>query len=472
MRNNPKFTPRTKHIAIKYHQSQWGELSYEQQLNTLCDELADVAIQDGLNDRSCSHNSLLPYEEAAIVINEIKISDGMEKAMRHQVATAEARRFYTTPRNINERGVNIGGLGWDVSLFNSVDWKARQRVKASEMRSLWLCKQETGACRTRRNNARITGEEDDRCPNCKRRNESSRHLNLCQDPGRSRLFQEGATDLRRWMTRRCRKTKPSLAAVLHDFVRLRGAVTMESLASRGTPELKAAAAVQDQISWCETMHGKLALQLVAIQERYSGTHNTGLDGKSWATNMVRQLQEMLHSQWLFRNFSLHHETKGYLRIQEEKELRCRARELATLSPEDLPGSSQHLLEIDIDTEEQSFSTVSYWVLAMKAAQKEQAIRLKRTRADKRREDRYGRHWTQSGSTHTPNHLGKRDFLSMAAPPPKRPTNPKRRHKNTNTSRRVQSAIRTYKRTSTQHQQKRTRTEPTITHVLIEDGYKD
>ena len=393
----------------------------------------------------------------------------MEKALRHQVATAEARRFYTSPRTINERGVNVGGLGWDASVFNSVDWKARQRVPASEMRSLWLSKQETGTCRTRRNNARITGDGDDRCPNCKRRNENSRHLNLCQDPGRSRLFREGATNLRRWMTRRRQKTEPSLAAVIHDYVRLRGAVTMESLALRFSPELRAAAAVQDQISWCETMHGKLATQLVAIQERYCRAHSIGLDGKSWATNMVRKLQEMSHSQWLFRNFSLHHETKGYLRSKEEKELRHQARNLAALAPEDLPASSQYLLEIDVDQMEQSFAAVSYWVLAMKAAQKEQTIKLRRTRADKRREDKHGTNWTNSGRTHTPSQLGKRDFLSMASPTPKRPTNPRRGCKNNNTSRRIQSIMRTYMDTTTHHKQKHRRLKSTITHVLIEDG---
>jgi hypothetical protein len=142
--------------------------------------------------------------------------------------------------------------------------------------------------------------------------------------------------------------------------------------------------------------------------------------------MVRKLQEMSHSQWLLRNFSLHHETKGYLRIKEETELRHKARSLAALAPEDLPASSQYLLEIDIDQMEQSFTAVSYWVLAMEAAQREQAIKLQRTRADKRREDQYGANWTQSGGAYTPSQLGKRDFLSMTSQTPKRPTNPRGR----------------------------------------------
>ena len=151
----------------------WGELSLEHQLNTLCDKLAKEAIRDGLQDRSRSYTELLPYEDAAMVMNDVKISDGMGKALRHQVATVEARRLYTMPRRINERGVNVGRLGWDLFVFDSVDWKARQRVHASEMHSLWLCKQETGTCQTRRNNKRITGEGDDRCPNCKWLNKNS-----------------------------------------------------------------------------------------------------------------------------------------------------------------------------------------------------------------------------------------------------------------------------------------------------------
>jgi hypothetical protein len=82
---------------------------------------------------------------------------------------------------------------------------------------------------------------------------------------------------------------------------------------------------------------------------------------------------MSHSQWLYRNFSLHHQTLGYLHRLEEKNLRDTARELASLKPEEVPKSSHYLLEIDIDSEEQSFTSVSYWVLAMKAALAEKAI---------------------------------------------------------------------------------------------------
>jgi len=89
----------------------------------------------------------------------------MSKELDYQIAIADAKSLYTTPVMRNDRYVNTGGLGWDPEVFVSVDWKARQRVRQSEMRSLWLIKQENGINRTRRNNARIMNILDDKCPN-------------------------------------------------------------------------------------------------------------------------------------------------------------------------------------------------------------------------------------------------------------------------------------------------------------------
>ena len=97
------------------------------------------------------------------------------------------------------------------------------------MRSLWLAKQEIGINRTRRNNARIMNISDDKCPNCEQHNEDSKHLNLCTDAGRSKLHREGATKLRRWMAKTHRRTEPTMARVLYDFMRLRNSTSMELL---------------------------------------------------------------------------------------------------------------------------------------------------------------------------------------------------------------------------------------------------
>ena len=47
----------------------WRELSIDEQLNTLCDELAKDAVKRGSEDKRLDSTRLLPYGAAAIVIN-------------------------------------------------------------------------------------------------------------------------------------------------------------------------------------------------------------------------------------------------------------------------------------------------------------------------------------------------------------------------------------------------------------------
>ena len=66
-------------------------------MNTLCDELAKAAVREGIEDTRLTSSRLLPYEAAAIVINDGKITDGMAKELQYQIALADARQLYTKP---------------------------------------------------------------------------------------------------------------------------------------------------------------------------------------------------------------------------------------------------------------------------------------------------------------------------------------------------------------------------------------
>ena len=140
------------------------------------------------------------------------------------------------------------------------------------------------------------------------------------------------------------------------------------------------------------MHGKIALDLVKIQEEYCYRNREGLDGKAWATQLVRQLQHITHSQWLFQNFSLHHQSLGYLWKREEKEVRQKAEELANGDPAGIPIESRYLLEIDFNLEEHTFESVSYCVLAMEAAQAAGAHDRKEGQQQDQQEAGRGQNW--------------------------------------------------------------------------------
>ena len=88
------------------------------------------------------------------------------------------------------------------------------------------------------------------------------------------------------------------------------------------------------------------------------------------THFTRQLIDISHAQWLYRNFTLHHYTKGYLRQWTVNDIRREVEKLADTQPSDIPKESRYLLEIShrpnkltLDIED------AYWVAAMKAAKK-------------------------------------------------------------------------------------------------------
>ncbi len=83
---------------------------------------------------------------------------------------------------------------------------------------------------------------------------------------------------------------------------------------------------------------------------------------------VLHLIQLSHSQWIFRNFTLHDKQRGYLSLLKWKTVLKEVDRLLDTAPEDIPAGSQYLLEIDYSTlYNASLERQSYWVLAMKAA---------------------------------------------------------------------------------------------------------
>ena len=77
---------------------------------------------------------------------------------------------------------------------------------------------------------------------------------------------------------------------------------------------------------------------------------------------------MSHTQWLYRNFTLHHYTRGYLHQRTEQEIKREVELLANTCPSDLPQECRYLLELpQWPSPSSSLVHDKYWVLAMKAA---------------------------------------------------------------------------------------------------------
>lgn len=81
---------------------------------------------------------------------------GQKFVFKSGVGKYKARSFY------------LNSLGWFASVFDSVDWEARNRALESkpDMFKTWLCKQSSGFCATGTNMQRWFGDEITNCPNC------------------------------------------------------------------------------------------------------------------------------------------------------------------------------------------------------------------------------------------------------------------------------------------------------------------
>ena len=393
-------------LEYKYVQSHqddkfgWQELPLDQQLNVLCDTLAKQACMRRISFAAVmgARPLRLPFERAAIIVNGVKMTSDVSDPVRFALGKIEAKRFYCWPRNVGDDGVNKGGLGWLASTFDLVDWDGLNEVLGTkpDMFGIWLAKQSIGVCATRRNTARIDGHDDNVCPNCMFELERSDHLNRCTDPGRTALFESSVARLESWLTARGR-TDSDMAFWILAILRLRGEV--EGIRLEVMPP-NVRAVVEDifAIGWVEFLHGKIPRSLVTLQMNHCDTYpcGRGFSGLEWTKGFITRLLQISHAQWLYRNFTLHHQTRGYLAIWSKVEVLEKIAELAEVEPDEVPAESRFLLEVDFTrlvldrTERQE-----YWVAAMLAAvragkRQGQARWTRRGRVNEDRVSRAGR----------------------------------------------------------------------------------
>ena len=164
----------------------WWQMSLAEQLNCVCDSLAKLAVRESMHIKAKSAEPrFLPREKAAIVIDNHKLTTDAGPEVRYALGESDVRRFYTAAKK--DRG---GGLGWSETRFNQV---ARRHIDAClegkpDMYGIWVCKQASGVCASRKNMSRIQDTLDNKCPNCGMV-ERAEHLTRCPSEARTELLE-------------------------------------------------------------------------------------------------------------------------------------------------------------------------------------------------------------------------------------------------------------------------------------------
>jgi hypothetical protein len=355
---------------VESHQDKikpWDELILRQQFNCICDAMAKSAVWRALPlpHRDAVHQQL-PFERASVIVDGVKQTTSAADALRFSLAKQQASHFYTAE------------LGWTAGNFNAVGWEELDAALSNkpQMYKQWLAKQASGFCGTQRMVSRWNDARDDRCPDCGLQ-ETSAHILHCPARERTQLLHDQADDLSDWLADH--DTHPDINYWLPRYIKLRGARQLSSF-SELSPGIRRFAEAQDSIGWRNFMEGKIAKELFSVQRRHLAGISSRTTPASWAKQVVSHVLHISHSQWLFRNESLHHASTGYLRLQRRRDLLHEIGKLADLDPKDVPESRRHLLEVDFSRLASS-SDVSqtYWVYAVQAAQKAGQRRAKSRR---------------------------------------------------------------------------------------------
>ena len=125
---------------------------------------------------------------------------------------------------------------------------------------------------------------------------------------------------------------------------------------------------QNLIPWTSFMEGKLSKEIFLLQSHQLISSPSRLTIVDWGKQLISQILQMSHAQWVFRNVSLHEAQDGYLRVKQRRDVLREVDRLSQLDSRALPDRSRYLLEIDFRSfSAQPLAKQQYWMYAMKAA---------------------------------------------------------------------------------------------------------
>ena len=118
------------------------------------------------------------------------------------------------------------------------------------------------------------------------------------------------------------------------------------------------------------MEGRISQKLFKAQELHCTASPCRIIGRDWAKHFISRILQLSHSQWIFRNITLHDSARGVKKQERKKKVLREVVRLSTVESHKIPVESQFLLEIDFGALVRSpLDQQAYWVSAMQAAWK-------------------------------------------------------------------------------------------------------
>ena len=157
----------------------------------------------------------------------------------------------------------------------------------------------------------------------------------CPDEDRTAYLKEKTDELEAWLHKDDDKTDCEIAYWIPKFIKCRGVNNLEDL-RKMSEGMKMLAISQDIIGWHNFMEGRISRHFYNIQCVHLAMSSSYLNGKDWTKHFIDRILRITHSQWIYRNVSLHDRKEGYLHHHEMEEMKDKAEELAEINQQNCP----------------------------------------------------------------------------------------------------------------------------------------
>ena len=126
----------------------------------------------------------------------------------------------------------------------------------------------------------------------------------------------------------------------------------------------------DSIGWRNLTEGMVSTELKRLQSCYLHACNSTITADTWTKGFIGKLLEISHGQWICRNLTKHHRTKGASVLQTKTDIMRETERQLNLGLESLPPEASCLLEIDpLALRSSNHFRQQYWLAAVTAARK-------------------------------------------------------------------------------------------------------
>ena len=326
-----------KFYHIQGHLDRYLELSdltEEELANVECDLDADDALHDGVRSGDFIV-PFLPDEDLVVTLDGQKVSGPLAPSISRHWGDEQAREHYDScdiiPRD----------------LFSQVDWENLERAmtQTPEMWSVWVTKHVSGFCGTNHMLNVIHGDVIDKCPSCGHTPEKATHVVLCRHPTRTAAYYESVDRFAEWMQRE--RTCPELAFLIKRYLLGRGDIPMLSLCRRGS-RYTALAAAQDSLGFRNFTEGRIHKLYHILRQEDIDRRGLRKHSGHWCKNLIIQLLQITHRQWIVRNNTKHFVGQDGLTEAQQLAIMRQCEDMMWTDPDSLLPEDVDLLNIDFE----------------------------------------------------------------------------------------------------------------------------